>query len=453
MTTFEHIQDAIGQLPLLKSYTHILLCFPLLEGRRDGVLDSIQSAVRKVVAAFPFLRGKVVTEGLGPNTSGTFKVIRCEAWESPSHQFVRVVDRSSICASYDQIREAQAPSFMLPGSQLGGRVAFPEQYRETECDPAPVLDIQANLIRGGLLLDIAAQHNIIDATGIFQIANLIALSMRDETIPDAMIDEGNRDRRRLIPLLGPDETLLDHSELMPSKTLPNDTATDFIRGYKWQLLRLSVAALNSIIADGRRQPEEFVPSVTSVSTNDCLTAFLWKRVTAMRLRRDHNPQAISKISRAVDLRRVMGLSPAYMGHMIRIANTSLTFQEIISSSLSKLASLLRQTVVQASDMYAVRSYVTFISNQSDKSRIAYAGTFNPSTDMSCSSIAHVTVPRFGELGIPEFVTRPTFGPLPSCAYFGAESNGGYATLMCLHEYEFQALYHDKEWSDLVRCVG
>ncbi|KAL5358618.1 hypothetical protein BJX96DRAFT_183084 [Aspergillus floccosus] len=452
MATFEHIEDVIGQLPMLKSYTHILLCFPLAERHRNEVVESLESAVRQVVKTFPFLAGKVVNQGKGPNSSGTFKVAPCETWESPDHRFVRVVDRSFMLASYDEIRTAQAPASMLPGSQLGLRVAFPAQYHETESDPAPVMDIQFNLIRGGLLLDIAGQHNIVDASGIFQIANLIALSMRGESIPDDVVKEGNCDRRNLIPLLGADKPLLDHSELKAKSATQNPSPANFFQGYKWQLFKLSAEALSRINAAGQQKPHEFVQSVTFVSPNDCLTAFLWQRVAAMRLKRLHAPEAVSKISRAVDLRRAMGITPAYMGHMIRVANTSLTFQEIVTSSLSRLASLLRKSVIDISQPYAIQSYVTFIANEPDKSKIAYAGAFNPFTDMTCSSIAHITAPGFGRLGAPEFIRRPTYGPLP-CSTYVAPENDGYVALMCLHEDEFQILGQDKAWSDLVKRIG
>lgn len=453
MATFDHIEDVIGQLPMLKSYTHILLCFPLAESQLNEAIESLESAVRQVIKTFPFLAGKVVNEGKEPNSSGTFRVAPCETWESPDHQFVRVVDRSFMLASYDEIRGAHAPASMLPGSQLGYRVAFPAHYHETEDDPAPVLDIQCNLIRGGLLLDIAAQHNIIDASGIFQIASLIALSMRGESIPEDVIKEGNRDRRNIIPLLEADEPLLDHSELKASSAVQNPPPVNFLQGYKWQIFKLSAEVLTRITAEGRRQPQEFVPSVTFVSANDCLTAFLWQRVIAMRLKRLHTPEAVSKLSRAVDLRRAMGITPAYMGHMIRVANTSLTFQEIVACSLSRLASLLRKSIIDVSQPYAIRSYVTFIANETDKSKIAYAGAFNPCTDMSCSSIAHITAPEFGRLGAPDFIRRPTYGPLPCCTYVAPDKNDGYVILMCLHEDEYRALDQNQAWSDVVKRIG
>ncbi|KAF7591021.1 hypothetical protein BBP40_002039 [Aspergillus hancockii] len=401
MALFEHIQDVIGQLPILKSYSHILICFSVSDDKRETAVRDIELAVRQVMKTLPFLAGKVINEGSDERSSGTFKVARCERWESPNHTFVRVEDRSTACVPYDELCAAHGPSTMLPGNLLSLRKGFPESYEETEDDPAPVLDFQANIIRGGLLLDVAAQHNIIDGTGVFQIVNLLATALRGEPIPQFQIDEGNRDRRSLIALLGPDEPLLDHGELKPAVIIKAPPPPELLASFKWRYYRFSVASVNKIRDLANSRPEDFHPSTTSLSLNDAITAFCWQRIIAVRLKRLQTPAAISKLSRAVDFRRVMKLSPAYLGHMVRICNIRLTFQEVIDSSLSRLAALLRKAILDISNEYALRSYVTFVANESDKSDIAYGGSFNPQTDFSCSSVAHVKVPDFGPMGQPD----------------------------------------------------
>jgi hypothetical protein len=454
MAIFEHVQDVIGQLPILKSYSHILICFSVSDDKRDAAIRDIECAVRQVMKALPFLAGKVINEGSGSQTSGTFKIASCEKWESPDHFFVRVEDRSTLCASYDEICAAHGPSTMLPGYILSRRKGFPESYEETQDDPAPVLEFQANIIRGGLLLDLAAHHNIIDGTGVFQILNLLATALRGEHIPQCQIDEGNRDRRSLIALLGPDEPLLDHSELKPPVIIKAPPPPELLAPFRWRYYRFPVASVKKIQDMADSKPEEFESSTTTLSLNDAITAFCWQRVTAVRLKKLQTPTAISRLSRAVDFRRVMKLSPAYLGHMVRISNTRLTFQDIIDSSLSRLASLLRKAVLEISNEYALRSYVTFIANEPDKSDIAYGGSFNPQTDFSCSSVAHVKVPDFGPLGKPGLMRRPTFGPLPCSSYIGPVLDGeGMEALVCLHESEIRALAEDEVWKELVEYIG
>ncbi|KAF5865105.1 hypothetical protein ETB97_005346 [Aspergillus alliaceus] len=454
MATFEHVQDVIGQLPILKSYSHILICFAVSDEKREAAIQHIERAVRLVMKTFPYLSGKVINEGSGSGSSGTFKVASSGEWESSEHVFVRVEDRTDVCPSYDELCAAHGPSSLLPGHLLSARKGFPESYQETEDDPAPVLDFQANIVRGGLLLDLAAQHNIIDGTGIFQIVNLLATALRGDKFPLFQIHEGNRDRRSLIRLLGPDEPLLDHSELKPPVIIKAPPPPEVLAPYKWRYYRFPLDSVNKIRELANNKPEDFDPSTTSISLNDAITAFCWQRITTIRLKRLETPTAYSKLSRAVDFRRVMKLTPAYLGHMVRICNTRLTFQEIVNSSLSRLASLLRKAVQEISKEYALRSYVTFIANEPDKSDIAYGGSFNPQTDFSCSSIAHVKVPDFGPLGAPGLIRRPTFGPLPCSSYVAPMLHGeGMEALVCLHENDIEALAADESWKELVEYVG
>ncbi|KAE8356275.1 transferase family-domain-containing protein [Aspergillus coremiiformis] len=454
MAIFEHVQDVIGQLPVLKSYSHMLICFSMPEDKREAVIQDIERAVRIVMKAFPYLSGKVIHEGSGSGSSGTFKVASCEEWESSDHAYVRVVDRTTVCPSYEELCAAGGPTSMLPGHLLSPRKAFPESYQETDDDPAPVLDFQANIIRGGLLLDLAAQHNIIDGTGIFQIINLFATALRGDQFPVFQIHEGNRDRRSLIRLLGPNERLLDHSELKPSVIIKAAPPPELLAPYKWRYYRFPSHAVTKIREMANSTPEDSEQPTMSVSLNDAITAFCWQRITAIRLKRLRTPSAISKLSRAVDLRRVMKLSPAYLGHMVRICNTRLTLQDIVDSSLSRLASLLRRAVQEISNEYALRSYVTFIAAEPDKSDIAYGGSFNPQTDFSCSSIAHVKAPDFGPLGKPGLMRRPTFGPLPCSSYIAPMLHGeGMEALFCLHENDIEALAEDEVWQELVEYIG
>lgn len=131
MAIFEHVQDVIGQLPVLKSYSHMLICFPVQDDKREVALQELERAVRLVMKTFPYLSGRVINEGSGAGSSGTFKVTTYKEWESETHVFVRIQDRTSDCPGYDELCSAQGPSSMLPGHLLSSRVAFPETYQDT----------------------------------------------------------------------------------------------------------------------------------------------------------------------------------------------------------------------------------------------------------------------------------------------------------------------------------
>ncbi|CEL06578.1 hypothetical protein ASPCAL09751 [Aspergillus calidoustus] len=472
-------QDILGQLPLLKSYTHILLCFSLPDSHRAAALVSLQSATNRLVAAFPFLAGHVVHGGIAPGNSGAFTV-EYDADNLPGHSILTVKDISGLMPPYRTLSAARASPSMLPGDIVAGpRPAFPKSY--TDDEPAPVLEIQVSLLHGGLLLDIAAQHNIIDATGIFYIANLLSKLINTENtnpVPQADLVLGNRDRRDIIPLLPDNEPFPKDLDLdIYTGPRPPPINPDILSEFKWYLLHFTPESISSIHAEANSTPPDFVRGIPSVSVNDALTAFTWQCLTRARcaLYPDFSTttttnsageaaEPTTQLTRAADLRRAMALTTAYMGHMVRTSNTRLPVRIVTASSLAYISSCLRATLRRDTSPRAVRAYATLLARTEDKSRILYAGGFDPLRDLSCSSVAHVSIPRFGQLGEVEFVRRPTTGVLPGGMYVGpavgerGEPGGGRGggngyrgadAAVCWRVAEMEWLRGDDGWSKRV----
>ena len=79
--------------------------------------------------------------------------------------------------------------------------------------PTPILRLQANFVSGGLLLNLSLHHNVVDFTGILQFVRLLALVVSGGEPSAEDIEQANRDRRRIVPLLKPTEPIKDHSHL------------------------------------------------------------------------------------------------------------------------------------------------------------------------------------------------------------------------------------------------
>ncbi|KAL4930377.1 uncharacterized protein BDV17DRAFT_289984 [Aspergillus undulatus] len=464
--------DILGQLPLLKSYTHILLCFPLPDSQRDSVVDSLQCATKRLLSAFPFLAGVVVHKDIAPGHSGTFSVERFSDPDiDPEEKVTRILhirDLSSVLPPYSALQSARAPPSMLPGTLVApSRPAFPRIYTESS---APVLDIQASLISGGFLLTIAAQHNVIDATGIFYIAHVLSRLMDNhpDPIPAAEIALGNMDRSSLIPLLHDDLPLPKEMEMF-TQEYPKPLPLEILAQFKWSLVHFPPESLKAIHDEAVSNPRDLVAGGEGVSVNDAVTAFVWKRLTLVRAAhmkakeegeqdKTDVEEPTTQLTRAADLRRCMSLSPAYMGHMVRTSNLRLSVSTVTNSSLSHLSSSLRACLKAHTTKASITNYATLLSRTSDKSKLLYAGEFNPLNDFSVSSVAHVEMPSFGrDLGRPEFVRRPTFGPLPGGMYVGPGSGRGPGgqgldAVVCLRGWEVEGLTGDPEWNRFVEFV-
>lgn len=462
MDDLDRYRDVFGQLPRLNTYTHLLLCFPLAnDGRRQEVERSLRDAVSNLMAHFPWLSCTVKHEGSTAGNSGLFRLAPCFQSENMSAQ-IRVKDCSGSIESYDKLLADRAPVKMLTGDALAPVIAFPELYNEKKDGPAPVVIYQANFIHGGLLLDVAGQHNFIDGGGLLHSLQLLAKLMRCEELSDTELSNGNSDRRTLVRLLTPDEGMLDHSHLLrepvsvPPIYAPETTAER--SEASWCFFRFPAASIANLKAKANGEIHSTLKESDKsfVSSNDALCAFIWQRLAAVRLARHQRPTDSSKFSRAMDARRALGVSTEYMGQMGYNATCRMTFQELQDSSVGEVALFMRKAVQKVNTEYSVRSWATFIAKEPDKSRIMFGGAFNPETDVGLSSLIHAGVQdtSFGMLGKPDLVRRPNFRPLESCVYLWSSTrNGDVDVLMCLQDPDVQGLRGDVKWADMVEYIG
>lgn len=444
MTSFSKFQDVFGQLMFLKSYTQVCIGFPTGSHSEGELVAALQTAASRLTDAFPWLGGQVVNEGSGQGNSGLFKIVPYEKHLKNPPVIVKKIPE----LDYEEIVRNKAPASMLDGDVLGPRKGIPVSYEKHE-EPAEVFSLQANFLKGGIILNFAAQHNAMDMNGLGHLIYLFSKAMRGEPFTEMELKEGNRDRRNVIPLLTDDEPLLDHSMLRPD---PN-AGPPQMHPAEWVYFRFPRTGLQELkdkalasVSDGR--------SATWMSTNDVLTAFLWQHLSAARLAR-LSPAEKTILCRAINGRRALNLSPAYMGHCVMCSFTPMIFQEIINTRLGDLTLRLRKDLSDI-DEYAVRSLVTLIARTPDKNTISYAARLDLSKDLLFSSWAHQETYSldYGILGRPDFVRRQRFLPLESLCYFMPKSREGDIDLAaCLREDDLKMLAKDCEWTKYSEYIG
>ena len=363
-------------------------------------------------------------------------------------------DCTDLCPSHDEILRAQGPASMLDGGIICPVPGFPLTYDEAKIGPAPAVVVQVNWIKGGLLLTFSNQHNVMDATGMFQFIALLSLAMRGEEIPASAVEQGNRDRKTVVPLLDPNEPMRDHNFLRAKGPPPTGPPPPPKNPASWAYFRFLKKSIPKIKARAT-DPDGFDKSVPFISSNDAVSAFYWKRLATARVKTGQDPTAVSKFARAIDGRTAMGVSTEYMGQFVYFSATWLSYQELADLPLSTIASKMRKNLNEVNNEHSIRSYATFIAGIPDKLTLAYGGPFNRETDIGSSSMAQAAVVlNFGILGVPEVIRRPSLAPIPGTLYFyPPEGTGDLNLLVCLNKQELEALRTDEEWGPCTEFIG
>ncbi|RYP08092.1 hypothetical protein DL765_008912 [Monosporascus sp. GIB2] len=446
----DRYQDILGQLPMLQAYTHIMYFFPMpKDAAPEKIIHDLSEAITKVRKAVPWMGARIVNVGKGPGNSGAYLPVKC-ALPEPAIDVQRLEDTSP---EYAEFRRRKAPVSMIDTKTLTPVPGFPVMYEDSDQLPAHAVRLQANFIKGGVLVDFTIQHNVADAGGLNGFINMIAMLMRGETIPQDLLEVVNMDRRNLVRLLQPDEPMLDHSRhkrpplTAKAPLAPRETA-------RYHVFRFTVASM-ARIKDLASQREGFDPAVPFVSTDDAVCAFCWRHFTKTRKGR-YPPETVSRFGRQIDGRRLVGLPQTYMGAMAYNVTCSMTFVELTSAPLSTIASRMRKALNEASSLYSMRSFVTFVAREPDKSTITYAGPFDHRIDIGSTSVRSHTgwFPEFGSLGRPEFIRRPPSIPFASTLIlWPGNPEGDCDAIACLTDTDFETLSADPEWKELVEYIG
>ncbi|EXJ74069.1 uncharacterized protein A1O5_02363 [Cladophialophora psammophila CBS 110553] len=444
------------------TYTLVVLGFRLAaDSTPESVTGAVDQAALKLVAAYPFLAGQVINEGRSCTSSGIYRIVPYPP-HSDGKSPVRLKDCTQLCPSYDEIVRARAPFSMLDGNVICPMRGMGYVYDQTV--EQPVLIIQANFIRGGLLLCFASMHNALDMNGQGILIRQFAAAMRGEDFDHQLVAAGNQDADSIVPPLKEGEMALTHDEMrVPPIQIPTDSPVPTpplqekpIETASWTYWRFpqdKVAELKKLAMSS---------STKQVSTNDAITAFYTQRLTAVRIAdgRESRDESI-RCLRAADARARLKppVPKGYLGHLVGLAYTEWpAASTVVEFPLSTVASDIRESLRKVDDHY-FRSLATLISNTRDKRTISYGAQKKLAKDIFISSWAKMDLADtcdFGPVlgGMPDFVRRPRLDELPDLSYImPKDKEGDMALGACLFKADIDGLESDEEWKRFARYVG
>jgi hypothetical protein len=448
---FSHLQDVLGQMAFLKTY--IVIAYGLrTRGSIDECIEALKSASEKIVGAFPWVAGHVIYQGSGPGKTGLATIVPYPPGERSTPVIVR--DISDTSASLDDIIEAGGPMHMLDGEILAERKGLPHSYDESQ-GPAPVWVIQANIVKGGILLCFQGNHHAMDMNGMAHLMRLFSKALHGEPFSDDEIKHGNRERRKVIKLLGTDDEKTDISKFVVKPPQPADPeASAAVPDVQWVYLHFAAAKLAELKA-AAEGPDQWI------STDDTLSAFAFQRITSARMKRIEKKKPQITFCRAINGRRFLDppLPKEYMGHMVTCTFTDVPLDSrLATSDVGALARQIRGDILSIKSNY-IESIATALHELDDKGVLSYGASLNMAGwDLMLSSFAGLGLNEidFGDVlgSKPLFTKRPRFGPVEGLLYLMPRTaEGDIEIAACLRSEDIQTLRNDEEFLKYGSYVG
>lgn len=321
-----------------------------------------------------------------------------------------------------------------------------------------MLSIQANLIRGGLILNITGHHQALDGTGQEQVAFLLNKACHDEAFTADEIRIGNASRADIIEFL-PSNWQPDLDSRYLQRVWPNQESAPSGKSTpeRSELLWTNVSFSSEALTQLKVQAHSGLSS-GFVSTDDALTAFIWQSMA--RARRQRYPGATrTTVGRAVNPRRYLGIPETYPGYISNMAYSSLTMDELSDAPLSVISALLRSAVDPEVSQIGrtTREFATLLHRATDKNSISANENLNLDTDVMLSSWANMRCYDwdFGlGPGYPLAFRRTRHAPVPSLMFLlPRRPNGEIVVSMCVRADDLESLKSDDEFCHRGILIG
>lgn len=291
--------DLLGQLPSLNLYTQLSLCYPVAnENGYPAITNKLETGLARLSTDIPWIAGQVTNSS--PDGSTHYRIVPYE----PTPKFIVRDHRSSpSMPTMDTLRQRRFPCSLLHESNIASHMTFQPGVAGSGPEPSVVFAVQANLISGGIILTFVAHHQAMDLVALGRIMNLLSMICNDGsmTTEDRVIS--NMARYTILPLL-PES----HPEISdpspdndPTKAISDPTNIDtetLAPNCVWSYFSFSepsLAALKTLTMESR------TPTTSYISTDDALSAFIWRSITRSRTHR-LDGAIKTTMSRAVDMR-------------------------------------------------------------------------------------------------------------------------------------------------------
>ena len=447
--------DIIGQQPFINVYTQICLMFPMTNPfSQTKIIDVLTSGLNCLSMSFPWMSGQVVNEGSGSSNSGLYKI---KSFQKNPILVIKGLSKDTSVISMDAMRQANFPGLPYE-STLAPRMTFPGSSDTIVPDHLPVFSLQVSFIDGGLILTFARQHQAMDFIGQAHMISLLSKACHGDPFASKDLSVGNATHLDMVSLLndGTHVQAFLARQLLPASSDPTKyPGPPPSLSCSWTIFTFSrdlLATLKDVATGTVIDPPGYI------STDDALTALIWRSITRARCARLEKGTEVS-LGRAVDVRLCFDLPSNYPGIMQNCDYQSYTLELLLSQPPGVVASHLRLAIdPRASGLvYNTRALAWYLERSADKRGVSFSATLDLTKDVMLSSWVKADVYDldFGlGLGKPETVRRPKFPPYEGLVYLlPKKTDGEIAVWMCLRDEDLENLRNDEDFTTFGKYVG
>ncbi|KAJ1709591.1 alanine--tRNA ligase [Aspergillus flavus] len=357
-----------------KGYVRYIFPFQLDD---DYDIDEVSRVLRAAYAAtqrrVPAMACEAVPD-MNTKQAGVLKLQKLddEAIEDIVIQDLRVSD--TFPTSYAELKSNSFPVASLDADLLCRRSVWPSAGERL-----PISLVQANFIRGGLLLNWCTLHLVGDGTSYFTWMKIWAEECRRAQglyipepveLPPAVV----RDRERVMRSSGRNLGLLEsHPEytllpFTPSSAPPKMMA----QNHRAQVFYFSPEALQALKAEASPVNTSVPSDQKWISTNDALSALLWRTVMKVQWPweiLEGDPISVFNIAIDGRLRTEPPVHPDTLGCFLEYVAVSVPIRKIVgSTNIADLAILIRKAILKA-DKQFTDDLVALIEKLEDVDRL------------------------------------------------------------------------------------
>lgn len=444
---FDEDLDITGNASCLDMHIQLCLCYAMPDcspTSAESAVLSLKNGLEKLTRSLPWLAGQVVYEA--PNKTHTGRTKIKPLGKTPVF-IVKDLRQQPWGLTMKALREAQFP-FRLLDEQA---IAPIQSFSSAMPGPKPVVLIQANLIPGGLVLTVAGQHQAMDCPGMGQILHLLSKACHGQAFSAEEIAAANLPRYRLIPFLddsyqpGPElyRRIIPPAQPFDSTQAPSANSTPS----SWINVIFEAVSLATLKRVAER---DLSTHLGFISTDDALTAFVWKSIVRARISRLQLDEEAT-LCRAVNIRHLFDIPEGHPGMVTTCVYDTATLKALAEEPLGTTASRLRSELDHEKTQLAstTRATVTMLDRSTDKSILNYMGTIRSHIDLMFSSFSRVDA--YGVdfnmgLGKPEAVRLPLLPADPGIVYALPKRPDGQIVLaMCLEDRDIECLKNDGDF--------